>query len=282
MVGVILALSGGTVDNQAVSRKYGKVVILEPVRVQQEVPGPYVPFGPQQTIDTLAVDDGTPQAYGANGDPTWKEAVQLPVPYGSVKLLELLYYPGNPYGGTPDLTAYVWDDDGNNGLPGTALFGPQVYADPTYDSWYSVDVSAENIVVDSGYVYVGWSDENMDTNDSTTMYWNAYDSAFDGYNYWFDGSSWTYDDFFSGDFLIRAVVEVLQDVDEGSASSPRASAVPGGVLFAAPAGKVAAELVDPAGRTVFRGVVCGKRLIKVKEGVYFYRIGGVKGKLLVR
>ncbi len=279
---LLLINASAGVPEAAVSRKFGEVVVLEPARTQAMVPGPYVPFGPQQQIDTLAVDDGNPASYGANGDPTWMEAVQLPVPYGLVQVIGLLYYPGNPYGGTPDLTAYVWDDDGSGGLPGTPLFGPQVYADPTYDTWFYIDVSAENITVDSGYLYVGWSDENVNPNDSTTMYWNAFDTAFDGYNYWFDGTQWVYDDFFGGDFLIRAVVEILQDVKEGSASRPVVSPVSGGVLLSVPSGRLEAQLVDISGRLVFKGLVSGQRVVNLERGVYFYRLGELRGKVVVR
>ena len=279
---ITVAMLGNVDGTEAVSRQYGRIVVLEPVRApERRISEVYVPFYPQQNVDTLQIDDGAEGGKGANGDPNWKEAVKLPVDYESVKLLGLLYYPSNPWGGTPDLTAYVWDDNGSEGMPGDVLYGPQVFEDPPYDLWYYVDISAENITVDSGAVYVGWSDENYNPSDSTTLYWNWFDSAYNGYNYWYDGSSWTLDDFFGGDFMIRAVVEILS-VNEGSASKPSASVVPGGLLFSVPSGKVKAEVVDIAGRVVFSGLVSGKAFVSLGRGVYFYRLGDLRGKALVK
>ena len=242
-------------------------------------------LGPQQ-IETLIVDDGTPYAQGANGDPTWMEAVQLPVST-DISVMTLIYYPGNAYAANPDLTWYVWDDDGAGSMPGTVL-GTAIVT-PVYDDWFEVDVSSMGIGVNAGYLYVGWSDENM-TPDGDDYYWNYFDSALDGYNYWFDGGAWVYDDFFSGDFLVRAIVEHT-GTDETPARKLTVSVYPNpsrGLVNFALADGVAGDVAiyDAAGRAVVKTGFTGKTSLNLDSGVYLYRVnvGGTElssGRLVI-
>ena len=279
---VLAALMGSSpsLPLDAIARSHGKVEVLSPV-VDVKYTEDYVPFLPAQA-ETLFVDDGTPSGRGANGDPSWREAVQIPVSQDYL-VLGILYFPGDFYGSSPPLTAYLWDDDGSGNLPGTALWGPYVDSSLTYDDWTYIDISADSIQINSGYIYPGWSDESMaDTLDTLNMYWNYYDSAFNGYNYWYDGSSWSYDDFFPGDFMIRLVVEPISDVAETDGSRVSVSALRGGLLFSVPAGFAEVRVVDAAGRVVYSDRVSGTARVSLRPGIYFWRAGDQDGKAVIR
>ncbi|MEO0157148.1 MAG: T9SS type A sorting domain-containing protein [candidate division WOR-3 bacterium] len=269
---VALGVSGLQAD--VVMKKAGSTRVLEPVRMARAwTMDTYTPFADPQQLDTLIVDDGTPYGRGANGDPSWKEAVKLPVSTDCV-LKELLFYPGDVYMCAPPLHWYVWDDDGSGGKPGTPL-ADGIETGLIYDNWFSVDVSSLNITLNPGSVYVGWSDEDMI--DSSDWYWNYFDTALNWYNWWYNGSAWVLDDFFSGDFLIRAVVD-LTDVEETSGNKMGSVEVypnpsRGTVNFALPAGTLGEiKIYDVSGRLVESSKWVNKASFELGTGVYFYRV----------
>ena len=98
----------------------------------------------------------------------------------------------------------VWNDNGASGKPGTQLLSDTVLT-PPYAAWFYIAV-APPVPIDSGYVYVGWSDDMM--SGGALAIYNGYDSALNWYNWWYNGSAWVLDDFFTGDFMVRAIVEI--------------------------------------------------------------------------
>ncbi|MGC8895097.1 MAG: T9SS type A sorting domain-containing protein [candidate division WOR-3 bacterium] len=206
---------------------------------------------PQET-ETLRVDDGNPTSWGGNSFPEWCEAVALIVPDSS-RILGLLYYPANPDGYNPKLHYCLWDDD-DAGNPGTLL--AQGVISPSYNSWNYIDLVGQDILVNKGWIYPGWSSEDQH---GDTVYFNWYDSFLDGHNWWYDGALWQKDDAFPGDFMIRAVAEVYYDVGEdvpprvASLSvypNPTKGALNLRLILPSEA-RVRFEMVDMLGREVF-------------------------------
>jgi len=165
----------------------------------------YSPVKDGRIVDTLLIDDGNLTSWGSNGDLTWKEAVKLTTTEPCT-LISILLIPGDPSVETPQLHWSVWDDDGPGGLPGTQVASGTV-ASPPYGDWYQIDLSTP-VYFDGGDIYPGWEDLTL------PAIYMGLDSNFDGYNYWYDGAQWNYDDFFSGDFMIRAIVHTSTGVKE--------------------------------------------------------------------
>ncbi|MEO0181752.1 MAG: T9SS type A sorting domain-containing protein [candidate division WOR-3 bacterium] len=207
---------------------------------------------PQET-ETLRVDDGTPYNWGGNDFSEWREAVSLPVP-DSAWVLGLLFYPANPNGLNPKLHYCLWDDD-DGGNPGTLL--AEGVINPSYDSWNYINISGQNITVNKGWIYPGWSSEDQR---GDTVYFNWHDTFLDGYNWWYDGVLWHQDDGFPGDFLIRAVAEVYYAVEEGEpipeatlSVYPNPGSGPLNIRLRVPEdSRTSLVLTDMLGRNVFR------------------------------
>lgn len=170
------------------------------------------PLFPQP--ETLFCSEGTDSVYGANGDQAWNEAVQLTAS-GPCSLFTLLYYPGDPFAESPDLTWGVWDDDGAGGLPSTLLDSGTVT--PTYYDWFQVNLAAPIFIPGGDNIYIGWLDINGEP-----YYWNGMDDSLDGCNYWFDGTVWVPDVFFSGDFMIQGICQRVTGVAEKASRRPHA------------------------------------------------------------
>lgn len=145
----------------------------------------------------LVIDDSVYSDYGFIDDPSWKEAVRLEVPM-TASIIALWYYPVDPYGENPPLQWRVWDDDGIARRPGTLIGSGNTT--PQYDDWFKVAVHPP-ITVGAGNVYVGW-----DAAGQGIWYANALDSQLNNYNWWWDGTMWKLDSYFSGDLMIRAEV----------------------------------------------------------------------------
>jgi len=242
--------------------------------------------------ETLVCAQGGFAVYGANGDPDWNEAVQL-TPSGECSLYTLLYYPGDPFAESPDLTWGVWDDDGPGGFPSTLLDSGTVT--PTYNNWFQVDLTTPIFIPGGDNIYIGWLDINGDP-----FYWNGMDDSLDGCNYWFDGATWVLDNFFTGDFLIYGVCELLTRVAEKGSLRPHAPEVSflfqnspnpfsqnTQIRYQIPErGEVSLEVYDLTGRLVRtlvrKGEGPGVRIVPwdgkdqtgslVPSGVYLYRL----------
>ncbi|MEO0140673.1 MAG: T9SS type A sorting domain-containing protein [candidate division WOR-3 bacterium] len=241
-------------------------------------------FAPQ-AIETLRVDDGIPTGVAGLPIPGDIELVGLPVPgFGRIKTL--LYYPGRLLGfETPILHWFVFNDDGPGGLPGTPL-GFGTAGSLYYDSWYAVDVSVPPIIVDPGYVYVGWmTDTSLNP---LVWYQNWYDSGPDGYNYLFSitDTAWVQDTITPGDYMVRAIFESI-DVDEGEREREFLAVFPnpslGEVVFLSGSeAPVSLRIYEPSGRLVFSREFSGQVRICLPQGVYLYKAGRTTGVLAVR
>jgi hypothetical protein len=154
--------------------------------------------------ETLLCDNGDPAAAGSNGFDSWNEAVRL-TPSTQCYLTALLFWPMDPDTESPNLTWGVWDDDDSLGLPNTLLDSGTVV--PVYDNWFQVDLPSP-VLIDSGDIYIGWLDAN-----GAPFYWNAFDDTLgsNNCNYWFDGITWVFDNFFPGDFLVRGICSAMND-----------------------------------------------------------------------
>jgi hypothetical protein len=146
--------------------------------------------------DTLFVDSGIYSGNGANGSSGWCEAVQIPIAQ-PCSVVAILYWPYNP---DTTINWRLWEDNGSGSSPGTLVRNGT--SDPDVSAtWYRVDLPTKYYVT-GGYLYAGWEDV------SSPFYYNGYDENLDDYNWWYNGSSWVLDDYFSGDFMIRLVVEL--------------------------------------------------------------------------
>lgn len=238
-----------------------------------------------QATETLVVDDGVPTGIAALPIPGGIELVRLPLPQWG-RLTTLLYYPGRLLGfETPILHWIVFNDDGPGGLPGTPL-GFGTVTNLSYDSWYPVNVSSQYIVVNPGYVYVGWI---CDTSWNPLMwYQNWYDSAPDGHNYTFSiiDTAWVKDTLTPGDYMVRAILETIDvEEDEGAASYLCAFPNPsmGRVEFLVGQGcSGSLWIYDPGGRLVLRKDFVGRLSVHLDRGVYIYSLNGKTGVLTVR
>jgi len=242
-------------------------------------------FPSPQAVETLRVDDGAPTGVAGLPIPGDIELVRLPVPKWG-RLMTLLYRPGRLLGfETPILHWVVFNDDGPGGLPGTPLgFGTET--DLSYDSWYPVNVASQYIVVNPGYVYVGWM---TDTSLNPLLwYQNWYDSAPDGHNYTFSiqDTAWIQDTLTPGDYMVRAILETIGVEEEGE---------PGGIpgVFPNPsAGEVnfflgpgllgSLRVYDAGGRLIIRKEFVGQVSLRLEKGVYLYTLNGRMGTLTVR
>ncbi len=238
-----------------------------------------------QAVETLAVDDGVATGIAALPIPGGIELVRLPVSQPG-RITTLLYYPGRLLGlETPILHWIVFNDDGPGGLPGTPL-GFGTVTSLSYDSWYPVNVASQYIIVNPGYVYVGWM---CDTSlNPLVWYQNWYDSARGGHNYTFSltDTAWVEDTLTPGDYMVRAVLETV-DVEEGSSGPVRPSVFPnpsaGRVEFLVGYGLTGSLVVyDAGGRLILRKEFVGRLGINLDKGVYIYNLNGETGVLMVR
>lgn len=238
-----------------------------------------------QATETLAVDDGIPTGISALPIPGGVELVRLPVPKWG-RLMTLLYYPGRLLGfETPILHWIVFNDDGPGGLPGTPL-GFGTVTNLSYDSWYPINVASQYIIVNPGYVYVGWM---TDTSLNPLLWFqNWYDSAPDGHNYTFSipDTAWIQDTLTPGDYMVRAILETI-GVEEGEGNPgcplifPNLSA--GTVNFVlGPGCPGSLRVYDASGRFILRKEFVGQLSIRLEGGVYVYMLNGRKGILTVR
>jgi hypothetical protein len=125
-------------------------------------------------------------------DPSWMEAVELPVAV-QCSLTELQYYPCNAQ--NPDLHWKVWGDD--EGRPG-GLLAEGTESPGITNGWITIPVNPP-IPLDTGRVYVGWSVSGA------PYYHNGRDGTLeDTTNWWFNGASWIPDRYIPGNLLIRA------------------------------------------------------------------------------
>ena len=154
--------------------------------------------------DTVKIDDGILSGWGTNGELSLKEGVKL-TPAGPCTLFAVLYYPGDPNNQNPSLHWSVWDDDGPNRFPGTQVANGTI-TNPVYGNWYRVNLPTPVYFI-GGSFYAGWEDLT-----SPSIYMGL-DSSLDGYNYWYNGTTWLLDNFFPGDFMIRGIVHYWQPSD---------------------------------------------------------------------
>jgi hypothetical protein len=207
---VVILIAGFLYAEEAVVTRASKTYVLKASSTQpiEELSEEYADVIAHITgfrqIDTLQIDAGGFVSWGANGQWDWMEAVKIPVPQNNMSIIGLLYYPGNPVGGTPPLSWRVWNDGGAGGGPGTQLLADTVVS-PPYGGWYYITVDPP-VPIDSGYIFPGWSDDMM-SGGATAIYMGC-DAALNMYNWWYNGSAWLIDDFFSGDFMLRVVVEI--------------------------------------------------------------------------
>ena len=111
----------------------------------------------------LAYDDGTAEDYGDIGDSSGYMAVRMtPNEYpAQVNAARFFIWDETTY----SFELHVWDDDGLDiywepGAPGTELITPRV-VDPVVPSvpevaWFDIDLTSENILIESGSFYIGW------------------------------------------------------------------------------------------------------------------------------
>lgn len=173
----------------------------------------------------LKYDDATPENYGDIGSTAGYIAVRFTPSSYPAQLKTARFY-------VWDETTYpfelrVWDDDGYDwlgfgGAPGTALVTPFV-VDPVVTSsagevaWFDVDLSAYDIVINSGDFYIGWrqlegtanNQVGFDTNGTrytrTWGYLPAEPPFWPGG--WFNLDDWCwFDSQYCGNIMIRAIM----------------------------------------------------------------------------
>ncbi len=111
----------------------------------------------------IKYDDTTAESYGDIGSTDWYLAVSFKPDEYPAQLKTARFY-------IWDTTTYpfelrVWDDNGSGGTPGTMLISP-LAVDPVVPSgvdpndpsvaWFDIDLSSHNIIINSGYFYIGW------------------------------------------------------------------------------------------------------------------------------
>jgi len=121
---------------------------------------PDVNFGLSLNIPKeLIYDDYTAEDYGDIGSTDGYLAVRLtPTSYpAQLKTARFYIWDQTTY----PFELHVWDDDGYDSAPNTNLVTPFV-VDPVVSSapgevaWFDVDLSKQNIVINSGDFYIGW------------------------------------------------------------------------------------------------------------------------------
>ncbi len=149
------------------------------------------PGGRQE--DTIIIDDGTLQWWCTNGSAGWKEAVKL-TPTGPCTLIAVLYI---PHTASALLNWGVWDDNGSGGIPGTKVASGSLT--PTLDAFYRVNLPTPVYFADGSF-YAGWEDI------ATPFMAMGGDTQLNGFNWWYNGSSWVLDSYFACDMMIRGIV----------------------------------------------------------------------------
>ena len=146
------------------------------------------------TTKAPAEDGNNAGCFRDLNEPTWMEAVELPVAV-ACSLTELHYFPCNAQ--NPPLHWKVWGDDG--GRPGD-LLGEGTENPTVSNQWITIEVDPA-MALDPGNVYVGWSA------DGAPYYWNGHDAALeDTTNWWWNGATWVKDRYILGNLLVRAVL----------------------------------------------------------------------------
>jgi hypothetical protein len=108
----------------------------------------------------LKYDDATAEDFGQIGDAESLVAIELTPESYPAQLKTARFYIWDTT--TYPFELHVWDDDGYLGAPNTELIVPFV-VDPVVPStrdasvaWFDIDLSAHNVVIDSGSFYIGW------------------------------------------------------------------------------------------------------------------------------
>ncbi|MEK6876939.1 MAG: S8 family serine peptidase, partial [Nanoarchaeota archaeon] len=125
---------------------------------------------------------------------------------------------------------HVWDDNGIGNIPKSNLITPFTATPPVADTWFDIDLSSYNIVIESGNFYIGWI-ETWGTGGPPSSIRNnlGFDTSLphDVRSWVYDRSSWAsltdygspYDTY---DLMIRAVVVT----EEGKGAIPMNSGTP--------------------------------------------------------
>ncbi|MBN2136863.1 MAG: S8 family serine peptidase [Sedimentisphaerales bacterium] len=173
----------------------------------------------------IKYDDSTPESYADIG---WSEllgevyiAVQFTPDAYPATLSTARFYVWDTT--TYPFELHIWDDTGDDGLPGTELISPFVVdpvvpsgASPDMDpniAWFDIDLSAHDIVIDDGGFYIGWKQLEEGKNNQVGLDMNGSDTYDHGWVYggWILG--WlpqnylcSLDATYCGNIMIRAEV----------------------------------------------------------------------------
>ena len=119
--------------------------------------GPVCVTPEAQTIYEIAYDDGDPEGE-VNSGPFNPLCVKFTPESYPVDIYRASFYCVGPSNGVAFVN--IWDDDGENGMPGTMLLEnePVQFAGGV---WTPVQLNNENIVISEGSFYVGWMETDQ-------------------------------------------------------------------------------------------------------------------------
>jgi subtilisin family serine protease/peroxiredoxin len=143
-------------------------------------------------------DDGSAETYGDVGDPEGFIAVRTSPNRYPAKLKTARFYIYDET--TYPFELHIWDNDGLGGEPGTEILIPPLILDPVAPSgpadpnvnWFDVDLTAYNITVNSGSIYIGWKQIGNQNNQvgfdiSGTEYQRTWGALYlFGFLFWFN------------------------------------------------------------------------------------------------
>lgn len=154
-------------------------------------------------LDTLAYDDGYGAYFYYVGPGAYYEryAVRF-TPHApcSLKSIRTQFYSSGS-----NSRLHVWADSQYYSIPGTEKLTLNVNRTTLYPNWQTVDLSSYELYFDSDF-YIGFSSSTLDSfllSDSLLNYLTVY----------VDTGGWYLDEYFSGDPLLRAIVNYDQATD---------------------------------------------------------------------
>jgi len=122
---------------------------------ESEPAGPICVVPEAQTIYEIAYDDGSAETSTNVSIQNYLAVKFTPIGYPADLYRASFYTSGANTNGVTIVK--VWDDDGDNGMPGTELIS-NVPITFTGDVWTDVSLSGYNITIDDGSFYIGWQE----------------------------------------------------------------------------------------------------------------------------
>ena len=163
---------------------------------------------------TLAYDDGTAESGATSLGEGGHYAVRFTPTSYPAGVLEVELYAKNGGG-----SAWIrfWDDDGDDGFPGTEL-GEGVLVEDIVEGWNEVAVTDPDVMVDDGDIYIGWEETADSPNLGLDFNEDVDDRSFFRAS---GGSLESLSNLYDADLMIRALMEGTVSV-----SSPQSDALP--------------------------------------------------------